>query len=410
MITTFFGPHSFGGDAVYVERLSEALLRRGHSVDVIYCQDAFEVVRRGVPMREHHPPHGLNINKLKSRLGALSPLWTHQFGSPGPKYGQILRILRTGCFDVVHFHNISLVGGPSLLAVPVPRPTLKIMSAHDHWLLCPLSLLWKFNHEVCEKRRCLACSLHARRPPQWWRYSGKMARAVRHLDLLIFPSNHTMELHCRYGIANVKMARLPYFVPDAWLPELDDMSRADDPRARPYFCMAGRLVKEKGFQDVIARMKNLPEADLIIAGDGPYREELRQLADNLSNVHFAGLLNFRELRGLYAGARALIVPSLFYETFGYVVLEAFASGTPVIAHNRGSLPELLAQSNGGLIYNTADELAAAMKSMASDSALRNRLGENGRRGIHAYWSEKNHIDGYMMLIRDAGARKASRGQ
>jgi len=398
MITTFFGPHSFGGDAAYVARLSEALLKRGHSVDVIYCQDAFEMIRGGTPLRAYDPPDGLKIHRLKSRAGAFSPLWTHQFGGPGLKYGRIHKILKAGCFDVVHFHNISLVGGPSLLAVPIQRPTVKIMSVHDNWLLCPLSLLWKFNREICEAKRCVACTLHGRRPPQWWRYTGMIDRALRHLDLLIFPSKHALEIHRKFGITNVKTAQLPCFIPDAWLSGPEDTTCMADLPARPYFLAVGRLVKGKGFQDVIPRMRDFPEMDLIIAGDGPYREKLHQLAGGLSNVHFTGLLDFKELGRLYAGARALIVPSLFYETFGYVVTEAFAMGTPVIARNRGSLRELLVQSDGGLTFGTLDELAAAMKSIACDSALRNRLGDNGRRALKAHWSEKEHIDSYMDLI------------
>ena len=72
----------------------------------------------------------------------------------------------------------------------------------------------------------------------------------------------------------------------------------------------------------------------------------------MSNVHFAGMLAYPDLLRLYKGARALIVPSLFHETFGYVVLEAFSAGTPAIVHNRGALPELLRESGGGDVYGT----------------------------------------------------------
>ncbi len=400
MITTFFGPHSFGGDSVYIERLSEALLKKGHSVDVVYCQDAFEATRGRVPLREYDPPHGLRIHKLKSYGGTLSLLWTHQFGSPGLHSGRIRRILRRGSFDVVHFHNISLVGGPSLLTVPVQKQTLKIMSTHDHWLVCPLSLLWKFNRDTCKKKQCVACSLYSRRPPQWWRYTAKISRSIRHLDLLIFPSNHSMQNHRRWGIANVRMAQLPYFIPDDWLSTLNDADRLDDTTPRPYFLAVGRLMNYKGFQDVIPHMKDFPEMDLVIAGDGPYREKLMQYANGLSNVHFTGLLGFKKLISHYAGARAVIVPSNLYETFGYVVAEAFALGTPVIVRNRGSLSELVAQSEGGLIYDTPDELVAAMKAIACDDTLRNRLAKKGREAIDDRWSEKQHINLYIELILD----------
>src|SRR5262245_64086621 len=76
MVTTFFGAHSFGGDAAYVDRLSQALCRRGHEVHVYYCVDAFNAVRGRHPLREYHPPPGLHVHPLKSRYGILSPLAT----------------------------------------------------------------------------------------------------------------------------------------------------------------------------------------------------------------------------------------------------------------------------------------------------------------------------------------------
>ena len=69
MITTFFGEHSFGGDAAYVERLSQALCRRGHEVHVYYCVDAFNAVRNGHPLRSYQPEPGLHIHRAEEPPG-----------------------------------------------------------------------------------------------------------------------------------------------------------------------------------------------------------------------------------------------------------------------------------------------------------------------------------------------------
>src|SRR5437764_14273512 len=76
MVTTFFGAHSFGGDAAYVDRLSRALLRRGHEVHVFHCVDAFNAVRGDHPLRPYTPPPGLHLHSLESGYGTLSPLLT----------------------------------------------------------------------------------------------------------------------------------------------------------------------------------------------------------------------------------------------------------------------------------------------------------------------------------------------
>ena len=82
MVTTFFGGHSFGGDAAYVDRLARALLRRGHEVHVIHCGDSFQAVRGAHPLRPYTPPEGLHIHRLESPFGILSPLATQSDAMP----------------------------------------------------------------------------------------------------------------------------------------------------------------------------------------------------------------------------------------------------------------------------------------------------------------------------------------
>ena len=84
MVTTFFGAHSFGGDAAYVDRLSRALCRRGHEVHVFHCADAFNAVRGTHPLRPYEPPAGLHLHRLESRFGILSPIAPEEsLGRPG---------------------------------------------------------------------------------------------------------------------------------------------------------------------------------------------------------------------------------------------------------------------------------------------------------------------------------------
>lgn len=399
MFTTFFGEQSFGGDAVYVERLSEALLRRGHSVDVVHNPDAFEALRDGLPARRYQPPPNLRLHPLKSPLGSASLVWTHQTGRLGLYARQLQRLFAENDYDVVHFHNSSLVGAPE--AFRLGRPRVRLMTAHEWWLVCPLSSLWKFGEAVCTAPQCLRCALKAGRPPQLWRHTASLGQGLQQLDALLFPSRFALDLHRSRGIAARELVSLPYFLPDGW-----GGDTATTPPDRPYIACAGRLVKEKGFQNVIPLMEKLPGLDLRIAGAGPLEGDLRRLAQGLSNVHFLGLLNFPDLRHLYRHARALIVPSEFYETFGYVVLEAFATATPVIVNDCGPLPDLLRASNGGFIYREPEELLQAIASLAGDDGLRRQLGENGRAALQTIWSEQTHIDSYLSLIdRLASQRK-----
>lgn len=393
MLTTFFGAHSFGGDAAFVDRLSRALARRGHEVHVIYCRDAFELVRGDQTPRPYEVPPGVHIHPLSSPLGSLSPLATHQTGRPHLKLRAIRRLVGDIRPDVIHFHNLSLIGGPGLLALPAPG-AVKFLTTHEHWLVCPLHVLWKNDAEVCRQPDCTRCCLQAKKPPQLWRSTGLMDRMLRHLDALICPSRSTQREHARRGI-DVPTTFLPYFLPH----DYTGSSAARTPDfGRPYVAAAGRLEKIKGFQDAIDAMRRLPEMDLRIAGTGQYEGELRRRAGGLTNVHFEGRLDAAQVAALFRGARAVVVPSLVFETFGYVVLEAFAEGTPIVARDLGALPELVAESRGGLVFRSPEGLVEALRRLAADDRLRAKLGANGLEARRRVWSEERHLGRYFELI------------
>ena len=127
MITTFYPPYNFGGDGVFVQRLSNELARRGHQVDVIHCVDSY-LAKAGVePTRTTADHPNITVHSLKSRLGVLSPLATQQTGVSLFNARGIRGILDRG-FDVIHYHNISLVGGPAVLGYGAG---IKLYTTHE---------------------------------------------------------------------------------------------------------------------------------------------------------------------------------------------------------------------------------------------------------------------------------------
>jgi glycosyltransferase involved in cell wall biosynthesis len=92
---------------------------------------------------------------------------------------------------------------------------------------------------------------------------------------------------------------------------------------------------------LLARFRTYHAADLLIVGTGVNETELREGAKGLPHIHFLGWIEQHQLRELYRRAIAVLVPSLCDETFGLVLIEAFAARTPVIVHARGALPEVV---------------------------------------------------------------------
>src|SRR3989442_13726013 len=94
MITTFYPPYSFGGDGTFVQRLATLLARRGHEVEVIHCLDSYRALAHGVwPSPHTDDEEGVTVHGLRSGVGVLSPLATHQTGRPFFKARQLNRIL-----------------------------------------------------------------------------------------------------------------------------------------------------------------------------------------------------------------------------------------------------------------------------------------------------------------------------
>ena len=108
-----------------------------------------------------------------------------------------------------------------------------------------------------------------------------------------------------------------------------------------------------------AEAHDVPD-DEEVAGEIELLDEI-ELARDLPNVKFVGMLSYQELRRLYRHAVALIVPSLCYEVFGMVLIESFSVKTPVIVRDLGGLPEVVSDSNGGFVYRTDQDLVQAME-------------------------------------------------
>ncbi|HEU0304021.1 MAG TPA: glycosyltransferase [Gaiellaceae bacterium] len=395
MVTTFYPPASFGGDGIYVQRLSRALVARGHEVTVVHSEDAYRALGgRAEPRAEDD---GVVIHPLRRRFARGAALASYLTGRPAFYAGELEDVLARGRFDVVNFHNVSLVGGPGVLRY---GDALKLYTTHEHWLVCPMHVLFRDNREPCVDPHCLRCSLRFHRPPQLWRYGGLLARSIPEVDLFLVPSQFSIDAHRARGFT-APMRRLPPFVPGAERQAAEHVSSS-----RPYFLFAGRLERLKGAHVLLDVFSRFRGADLLVAGEGSEAQELRRRAASLEHVRLLGGVDWQRLGALYSGAVALVIPSVGYETFGTVGAEAMAHGTPVIVNDLGGLPELAARSGGGIVYRGEAELVEAMRRLLTDPALRQELGERGRAAWRELWSEEAHLREYFAAIDEARALAA----
>jgi glycosyltransferase involved in cell wall biosynthesis len=177
------------------------------------------------------------------------------------------------------------------------------------------------------------------------------------------------------------------------------------PQEKSYFLFVGRLEVIKGLQTVIQIWDRVPDCDLLVAGTGTYESTLRTLAANNPNIKFLGAQSQKELGNLYYHALACVLPSITYETFGMIIIEAYARKTPVIVRDLGPFPEAIEDSGGGYVYRTDDELLHAINRIAASPALRAELGGKGYAAFLRLWSKDAHLKLYFDFLRKIAAKR-----
>jgi glycosyltransferase involved in cell wall biosynthesis len=404
-ITTFYPPYNFGGDAIYVWRLANALAADGHVVDVVHCADSYELLAGSRPLPAplgEHP--NVTVFGLRGSPRSLASLAAHQTGFPLLRRSQIARVTTGKQYDVVHYHNISMLG-PGVLALEgAGSEPIKLYSVLEYWLVCANHLLWKFGRRACESKQCLQCVIRAGRPPQLWRYTSLLDRLVPNVDRFLAPSRTVARIHAEHGFRR-RMDCLPLFTE---VPSVNELRALPRHFQRPYFLFVGRLELLKGIDVLLGAWKRIHGADLVIAGDGSQAERMKREISGNPRIHLLGYVPQPNLAALYFHARACIVPSLNEEPFGLTAIEALAHRTPVVAHRVGGPAEIIDESGGGLLYENEDELVRALEKLLADDSLRDSLGDRGYRACLDLWSRTAHLNRYYEVIREIGATRGAR--
>ena len=253
--------------------------------------------------------------------------------------------------------------------------------------------------------------------PFYRREPGRSAaRLAGHLaSRTIAISRYAGDFVCEVGIAPPDRVRVIHYGidPSSWLGSKED--RAERRRA---LCLdpddiavgvASRLVPEKG-HDVAVRAfaavaERLPRTRLLIAGDGPLRAEVEEMARRHLPSRQVSMLGFVEdIRGFFGACDLVLFPSLpsFGEGFGLAALEAMAAGVPVVASDAGPLPEVVSDGESGLVVAAGDDQAwaQAIFALASDRSLRLHLGNGARARACRDFSVEDMADRTVAVYRE----------
>lgn len=290
--------------------------------------------------------------------------------------------------DVVHVHNLFPALSPAVVRVAAREGVPVVMTLHNYRLMClPATFLRK--GRVCEA--CLGrlpwpgvihgCYRGSRAQSAILATSVGLHRSIGTFELVnrfLAVSSFVRDKYVEAGFDSARIFVKPNF---AWPGVRKDGSGS-------CFLYLGRLSPEKGVETLLRAWRS-SFGKLLIVGDGPDAPRLRALAGNGVELH--GPVPPERARHLVAEARAVLVPSVCYEAFPRVVVEAYASGVPVVASRIGALPEVVEDGTSGLLAEPGDPASwrRAIEGLL-DNGERLRLGEGAfRRWVERYSPERN---------------------
>lgn len=187
----------------------------------------------------------------------------------------------------------------------------------------------------------------------------------------------------------------------------------------PNILFVGRLEKRKGLKFLLRAMvgvwEKIPSARLIVVGSGPLLQNYRRLVETngLKNVEFVGFVPTEELSRYYQSCDVFCAPSTGQESFGIVLLEAMASGKPIVASDIPGYRWVVNQGKEGVLVPPKDEpgLAAALVRLLSDSDLRAQMGRAGKERAELFsWDKvaQQVLEYYERVLESRPLERASK--
>ena len=307
--------------------------------------------------------------------------------------------------DVVHVHNLYPVLSPSVLGACRRAGVPVVMTCHNYRLICPIGVLYRRGSvcELCAAGREYWCVLRNCRD----RLDESVAYALRNAVARI-AGLYKRNVTCYIAVSEFLKRRLVEagFPTDRIevVPNIVSIPEASpDPPRGEYVAYVGRLTAGKGVTTLLEAARALPDVPFRLAGEGELAPWVREMAP--PNLSSTGLLDDAELADFYAGARFLVVPSDWYETFGLVAAEAMVRGVPVIASRSGGLREVVEDNVTGLLFDAGDaaDLAGKIAHLWNEPALCCRMGRAGRERVIREYNEEAYCKCLVAVYRKAMA-------
>lgn len=310
--------------------------------------------------------------------------------------------------DVVHIHNTFPRLSPAVFDACLHRGVPSVATLHNYRTICANALLM---------RNGVPCELCVTGSP----YQAILHGCYRGSRLASAPLAQMIHWHRRRQTWSTKVDGLialtdfarDRFLAAGFLPDnlhvkpnfVNDPGQFHGARAGALF--VGRLSEEKGLRTLIQAWAQVDEP-LDIVGDGPLLSWVRRAAPENVRVH--GGLGKAAVLAMMQKARALVVPSLWYEGFPMVVVEGLANGLPILASRIGALEEIVGTTGAGAVFEPGDatSLSSVVNAIMSNESRRHSLGEAARAAYEKLYTPAMNLSQLLAIYRAAAARARAR--
>lgn len=402
-----FEPYAQGGSAIVVANIAKAMAKDGHKVCVItsvqqksqagsFFENGIQVERIHVPFYEERWRAYLSLYNLRAVIAVKA-------------------ILTKFCPDIVHAHNIHRYLSYTCLKFAKQNGAKVFLTAHDVMLFHygklvefidpnDLSCHSTFNYKVSPWQQI---KKYKKRYNPFRNFIIK--HYLKYMDKIFAVSNALKDALNQNGIKNVEVIHNGIDVSKWKVSEkaVNDFKKKYNLQNKKIILFGGRLSGAKGGERMILAMqtivKRIPESILLVLGKkDDYAESMMKLAKKLGihkNIIFTGWLLGDELRASYNISNIVVVPSICFDSFPTINLEAMASGKPVVGTCFGGTPEIVVDGVTGYIVNplNIEEIADKTVDLLKNSEKAENFGKAGYERVVVDFNLENMVKKHISI-------------
>lgn len=352
----------------------------------------------------YYNEHNSKTSELSNLQLAARTIWSSD------SYKHVQAILAEKKYDVVHVQNLFPLISPSIYYAAKAANVPVVQAVRNYRFLCINGTLYR-DGNICETcvgnkyslsgivHKCYRDNLAASTVATSTRIIHSLLNSWQHVDLFVCLSEFMKAKLLEGGFPENKIYVKPNFV----YPDPGMTTQKED-----YILYVGRLQPEKGIQVLLKAMSLLsnPAIKLKIVGEGPQLPLVEEYCRTHKNIEYVGKKSIADTYALIGGAKVVVVPSVWHEPFGRVVIEAYAKGTPVIGARVGGISELIESEQTGLLFEAGNavELAGRIRWIVEEPHRAQILGLEGRREFTRKYTADTNYDILLDIYHKVGKK------